>query len=73
MAKYVDVFPWQIVAELVRLCARPKPVNPFAISFEYFDSLPLSSALLAEGAAIDFLQKLMISESSYLPYMFEGN
>eukprot|EP00731_Ephydatia_muelleri_P030347 Em0021g870a len=37
-----DVKVWHVLAELVHICCTPSPPNPFAVDFDYFDSLHLS-------------------------------
>jgi hypothetical protein len=69
---FSEVLPSQIVAELVRLCCCPRPINPFAIDFDYFDALTLPGALLAEGAAINLLHKIVVAERGYPRYIAEG-
>ncbi|KAH3807257.1 uncharacterized protein LOC127833664 [Dreissena polymorpha] len=55
-----DIFVWDIVAELVKLCTYPSPRNPFEIDFDYFKLLPLSEKVLATVAMMNVLQKILV-------------
>ena len=57
-----DVKVWDIVAELVRVCTIPAPPNPFAIDFDYYESLPVPEKLLSSGAMVNFLRRLLQGE-----------
>ncbi|WAR27876.1 hypothetical protein MAR_013580, partial [Mya arenaria] len=56
-----EVFVWDIIAELVKLCTYPAPRNPFEIDFNYFNLLPLQEKVLASAsmhfAALESLVK----------------
>ncbi|XP_027054911.1 uncharacterized protein LOC113681966 isoform X2 [Pocillopora damicornis] len=52
---------WDIIAEIVKLCMYPAPLNPFAIDFKYFEGLPLVQRVIATGAMAHFLQKVVAS------------
>eukprot|EP00731_Ephydatia_muelleri_P036017 Em0192g7a len=54
-----DVKVWHVLAELVHICCTPSPPNPFAVDFDYFDSLHLSERALASGAMVRFLQQVL--------------
>eukprot|EP00049_Salpingoeca_infusionum_P023635 m.13190 g.13190 ORF g.13190 m.13190 type:complete len:275 (+) comp5911_c1_seq1:2-826(+) len=54
-----DIQLWDIVGELVDLCAEPAPINPFAVDFGYFESLPRAEAMIASGAMISMLQRIV--------------
>lgn len=49
------------MAEIVKLCMYPAPLNPFAIDFKYFEGLPLVQRVIATGAMAHFLQKVVAS------------
>ena len=54
------------MAEIVKLCMYPSPLNPFAVDLKYFDGLPLAEKIIATGAMASFLQKVVCSgEHSY--------
>lgn len=57
---FTDVFVWDIIAELVKLCTYPAPRNPFEIDFDYFSMLPLSEKVLATAAMVNILQRILI-------------
>ncbi|XP_060573330.1 uncharacterized protein LOC132731212 [Ruditapes philippinarum] len=63
-----DVFVWDIIAELVKLCTYPAPRNPFEIDFDYFSMLPLSEKVLATAAMVTILQKILIQTSDHKQY-----
>ncbi|KAK7499220.1 hypothetical protein BaRGS_00009480 [Batillaria attramentaria] len=63
-----DVFIWDIIAELVKLCMYPAPRNPFAVDLNYFLSLPLQQQVLSSAAMITCLQKIMLHASDDRPY-----
>jgi hypothetical protein len=50
---------WDIIAELVAICTIPAPKDPFAVDYSYFDTLPLAESVLATGAMVNFLQKVL--------------
>ncbi|XP_063967375.1 uncharacterized protein LOC135157006 [Lytechinus pictus] len=54
-----DVKVWQIIAELVKLCTRPAPKNPFEVNMEYFDTLKKGERVIALGAMVYFLQSVV--------------
>ena len=58
---FLDIPPWEIIAELVTICTTPSPPNPFAVDFDYFASLPLPEKFLASGAMVSFLKKVLVS------------
>lgn len=69
-----DVYVWDIVAEIVKLCTYPAPRNPFAIDFDYFTMLPLSEQVLATAAMVNLLQKILIhtpDQKMYAGQVFE--
>ena len=63
---------WDVLAELIKLCTYPPPLNPFAVDFSYFDELPQSERLIATGAMINFLQKVIGSQRKDKPYTSKG-
>lgn len=63
-----DVYVWDIIAELVKLCTYPAPRNPFEIDFDYFSMLPPSEKLLATAAMVTMLQKILIHTSDQKQY-----
>lgn len=63
----IDLYLWDIVAELVGICAVPPPKNPFAVNFEHMESLDHARAVMASGATLHFLQRL--TTTSRLPYL----
>ena len=67
-----DVMVWDILAELVKLCTYPPPLNPFAVDLSYFDNLPLHERALASAAMVNFLQKVMVSNTKHMPYTTKG-
>lgn len=57
---------WNILAEVIRLNVVPSPRNPFEVDHAYFESLQLEDFVLATGAMIHFLQRvLMHGDHSY--------
>ena len=58
---YSDTKLWDIIAEVVKLCMYPAPLNPFAVDFKYFEGLPLVQRVIATGAMAHFLQKVVAS------------
>ena len=40
----------------------PMPRNPFAVDFDYFNTLPPMERIIATGAMAYFLQKVIISK-----------
>ncbi|XP_022797492.1 uncharacterized protein LOC111335740 isoform X4 [Stylophora pistillata] len=59
--KQRDTKLWDIIAEIVKLCMYPAPLNPFSIDFKYFEGLPLVQRVIATGAMAHFLQKVVAS------------
>ncbi|XP_071493944.1 uncharacterized protein [Diadema antillarum] len=58
-----DVKVWQILAELVKLCTRPAPKNPFEVDMDYFEALERGERVIALGAMAYFLQ-CVVSQGS---------
>ncbi|EGD72349.1 hypothetical protein, variant 1 [Salpingoeca rosetta] len=58
-----DVKLWDIVTELIEVCAVPVPTNPFAVDFSFFECLPTGEAVVASGAMIHLLQRLLQSHT----------
>ena len=56
-----EVKAWDVLTELVEVCAAPCPPNPFAVDMDYFRSLPLQETALASAAMISFLQRVIAS------------
>ena len=56
-----DTKLWDIIAEAVKLCMSPAPLNPFAVDFKYFEGLQLVERVIATGAMANFLQKVVTS------------
>lgn len=52
---------WDVLTELVEVCAAPCPPNPFAVDQHYFQSLQLPERALASAAMISFLQRVIAS------------
>ena len=69
---FSDIFVWDVVAELVKLCTYPSPRNPFAIDFDYFSMLPLSERVLATAAMVNLLQKILIHTPDQKMYAGQG-
>ena len=69
---FSDIKPWDIIAELVKLNTYPPPLNPFSVDFSYFDELPANERLIASGALINFLQKMLASHKRDKPYTAKG-
>jgi len=67
-----EIFVWDIVAELVKLCTFPSPRNPFQIDFDYFDMLPLQEKVLASAAMVNVLQKILIYTPEHKPFAGQG-
>ncbi|XP_068689729.1 uncharacterized protein [Montipora foliosa] len=59
--KQRDTKLWDIIAEVVKLCMYPSPLNPFSVDFKYFEGLPLVQRVIASGAMVHFLQKVVTS------------
>lgn len=41
------------------MCMYPRPLNPFAVDYRYFDTLPLAERIIATGATVNFLQDVL--------------
>ena len=67
-----DIYVWDVVAEIVKLCTYPSPRNPFAIDFDYFTMLPLSEQVLATAAMVNLLQKILIHTPDQKMYAGQG-
>ena len=61
---------FEIVHELTTLVIQPPPHNPFAIDFQYFDTLPTEERVIRIAAMVDFLQHVYAGEHAYAD---EGN
>ncbi|XP_057302608.1 uncharacterized protein LOC130636781 [Hydractinia symbiolongicarpus] len=55
-----DVKIWDILAEIVRINVLPCPRNPFAVEHSYFDELSPHDGLLATGAMVQLLQRILL-------------
>ncbi|XP_032827918.1 uncharacterized protein LOC116952565 isoform X1 [Petromyzon marinus] len=53
-----DVHVWDVVAEVVRLCAWPAPRNPLALDMAALHALPPTERGLATGALLAFLHRV---------------
>lgn len=69
---FADIGVWDVVAEVVKLCAFPPPRNPFAIDMSYFDNLDLKNKLVATGAMVHALQKIVFSQKEDVYYTAKG-
>lgn len=69
---FTEVFPWDIIAELVKLCTYPAPRNPFEIDFSYFEMLPVSEKVLATAAMVSVLQKIVMFTPDQKQYAGQG-
>ena len=69
---FPDVQPWDVLLELVRLCTYPVPRNPFEVDFDYFEQLPLQERVLATGAMVNLLQKIICHKKEDKPYLAHG-
>ena len=58
-----DITPSDVIAELVAICTVPSPPNPFAVDFDYFESLPMQERFLASGAMLSFLNNVLCSRT----------
>lgn len=67
-----DVKPWEILAEVVKLCTYPPPQNPLAVDWEYFDRLPLQERVIAQGALINVLHKVIEGQQQDKYYTAKG-
>eukprot|EP00055_Hartaetosiga_balthica_P011861 m.55507 g.55507 ORF g.55507 m.55507 type:complete len:311 (-) comp7756_c1_seq1:3784-4716(-) len=54
-----DVKIFDIVAELVTVNTRPPPLNPFAVDFSYFECLSKYESVIASGAMVDLLVRIL--------------
>jgi len=52
---------WDVLSELVQVCATPCPPNPFTVDMDYFESLRFPERALASAAMTAFLQRLLAS------------
>ena len=68
----IDIRAWDIIAELVKLCTYPPPLNPFAVDFAYFDDLEPHEKYLASGAMVNFLQRVVLASSDDKQYIAKG-
>lgn len=55
-----DVHIWDIIAELIKLCTYPSPVNPFELDFDYFPTLSLQDQVISTGAMVNCLQQIVL-------------
>ncbi len=69
---FSDVRVYDVLAELVKLCTYPPPNNPFAVDFSYFEPLTPQDKLLATGAMINFLHKVVITRREPREYTAKG-
>ena len=72
MLTLTDIKIWDVLAELVKLCTYPAPLNPFAIDFNYFENLQPKERLLATGAMVSLLRKMVISRNEDKIYTAKG-
>lgn len=63
-----DIYVWDIIAEVIKLCTYPAPRNPFEIDFDYFSMLPLSEKVLATASMVTMLQKILIHTPDHKQY-----
>ncbi|VDI67347.1 Hypothetical predicted protein, partial [Mytilus galloprovincialis] len=69
-----DIHIWDIIAELVKLCTYPSPMNPFEVDFDYFTTLSLQDRVIATGAMVHCLQNIVLhtqDEKVYASKVFE--
>ncbi|CAG2195160.1 unnamed protein product [Mytilus edulis] len=69
-----DIHIWDIIAELVKLCTYPSPLNPFEVDFDYFTTLSLQDRVIATGAMVHCLQNIVLhtqDEKVYASKVFE--
>lgn len=52
---------WEVVSELVTLCTSPPPLNPFSLDMRFVQSLPQAQRLLASGALVNFLERIVVN------------
>ncbi|KAK6466491.1 hypothetical protein HHUSO_G36184 [Huso huso] len=52
---------WEVVSELVTLCTSPPPLNPFSLDMRFIQSLPQAQRLLASGALVNFLERIVVN------------
>jgi len=72
---------WEVVAELVSITARPRPVNPFQIHLAYVENLPAVHATLCKlawhapraGDSSMWRRGLACAACRRLEYVEEGN
>lgn len=57
---FAEVYIWDVIAELVKLCMYPAPRNPFAVNMNYFHALSPQQQVLSTGAMISCLQKIIL-------------
>lgn len=62
-----------MIAELVKLCTYPSPVNPFEVDYEYFNSLSLQDRVIATGAMVHCLQSIVLHTQDEKIYSEKGN
>ena len=67
-----DIKPWDILAEVVKLCTYPPPQNPLAVDWEYFDRLPLAERVIAQGALINTLNRVIMGQQQDRYYTAKG-
>ena len=61
----LDIKIWDIIGEIVRINVQPQPRNPFAVDHSYFDTLSHEECIIATGAMVEFLQRVLKKEHSY--------
>jgi len=60
------------MAEIVKLCTVPSPLNPFEIDLEYFTNLDPGAAFYATAAMVDLLSRVISQNAESLIYAGKG-
>ncbi|XP_066920962.1 uncharacterized protein [Clytia hemisphaerica] len=58
--RHKEIKLWHIIAEVVRINVIPSPRNPFEVDHTYFDELSPEDYILATGAMIFLLQRILL-------------
>ena len=69
---FVDCHISEILAEVVKLCAYPAPQNPLAIDFNHLNDISGTDRLLASGALMQLLEKVIMLTNENKYYIAHG-
>jgi hypothetical protein len=72
ICSFSDVKIWEILVELVRVNTHPHPSNPFAIDWDYLETVSLQERILLSAALINFLQRIIQHQPGDRSYSARG-